>query len=117
MKLLAALITRTEPTTPTIGAETVTFAALGVATAGWLVSFAKGRLKQDAAEKLELAAAVKRSDAALDQLGTVVAELQVSVAKCETHREHDGREMARLRTELDAVKAKQNARLAGGDST
>jgi hypothetical protein len=113
VRLLATLLTRPEAQSGGIGAEQVTLATMGVGAAVWAGKFITGRLREDAAEKLELAAAVKRADEAFDTLSSVVAELKVSVAKCETHREHDGAELSRLRTELDAVKAKQNARLAG----
>jgi hypothetical protein len=93
-----------------LDAGQVTLASIGAAAVVWCGLFVKGRLKEDAAEKIALAAAVKRSDDALDALVATVADLQVKVAKCEAHREHDGENMKRLMSELAEIKARNSMR-------
>lgn len=99
------------PGTGMIAPTEITLGAIGVAAVVWGGKFVLGRLKQDAAEKTELAESVKRSGAALATLGTTVSELQVSVAKCETHREHDAIERARLFDRVQELEAVQRERL------
>lgn len=89
----------------------LTFAAIGVAAVIWCGRFVSGRLKRDEIEKVELAAAVKRSDVRFEELSTVVSGLQVKVIECETHRSHDGATLKRLESELQEVRTTQTERL------
>ena len=71
----------------------VTFAAIGaaavVAGARWIA----GKAKDDAVERDELR-----------RLIPTVADLKVTVAQCETHREHDRAEMARMSAEIECMR-------------
>lgn len=105
--LMAAITKAREIPTPTgSGVEFVSFAVISAAAVAWGAKFITGRLKQDAIEKLELAAAVKKSDAALDTLFDEVAELKIGLVKCETHREHDAAERARIIADAQESRAR-----------
>ena len=112
MRLLATLISRSDAVQGSgIGSEVITLGAIATGAVVWGGKFITGRLKQDAAEKLKLAEAVKKQNESIDELHEIVGDLKTKVATCETHREHDAVERARQTKRIEELEAVQRERL------